>query len=57
MRDLGELWRLLDDPSALLDIAPPPAPERVAAFRQWIRNEAGRQLRGEAPRSYESPEV
>jgi anti-sigma regulatory factor (Ser/Thr protein kinase) len=57
MRDLGELWGLLDDPSALLDIAPPPAPERVTVFRQWIRNEAGRQLRGEAPRSYESPEL
>jgi anti-sigma regulatory factor (Ser/Thr protein kinase) len=57
MRDLGELWGLLEEPSALLDIAPPPPPERVVEFRHWIRSEALRQLGGTAPRSYESPEV
>jgi hypothetical protein len=52
MRDLAELWRMLDDPSALLDIAPPPASERVVMFRQWMRSEALRQLGGGAPRPY-----
>lgn len=55
MRDLGELWGLLDDPGALLDITPPPATERVTSFRSWMRNESARQLRGEAPRAYGAP--
>jgi anti-sigma regulatory factor (Ser/Thr protein kinase) len=54
MRDLAELWRMLDDPSALLDIAPPPASERVVEFRRWMRSEALRQLGGGAPRPYRS---
>jgi hypothetical protein len=57
MRDLGELWTMLEEPSALLDIAPPPPTERVVAFRHWLRNEALRQLGGEAPRAYWSPDV
>ena len=57
MRDLGELWGILEEPRALLDIAPPPPPERVVAFRHRIRSEALRQLGGTAPRSYESPEA
>ena len=54
MRDLGELWRMLEDPSALLDIAPPPASEMVVEFRRWLREESLRQLGGEAPRPYAS---
>jgi anti-sigma regulatory factor (Ser/Thr protein kinase) len=54
MLDLGELWSMLDDPSGLLEITPPPPTERVVMFRNWIRSETGRQLRGEAPRSYSS---
>jgi anti-sigma regulatory factor (Ser/Thr protein kinase) len=54
MRDLGELWGMLDDPSGLLEITPPPPTERVVMFRNWIRHETSRQLRGEAPRSYAS---
>ena len=53
-RDLGELWQMLEDPSTLLDIAPPPPSESVAAFRRWIREEALRQIGGEEPRAYES---
>ena len=56
MRDLGELWGLLEEPGALVDIEPPPPPERVSVFRRWIRSEALRQLGGGAPRSYGSPE-
>jgi hypothetical protein len=57
MRDLGQLWQLLDDRSALLDISPPPPSERVVDFRRWIRAEALRQLGGNAPRPYSAPEV
>ena len=56
MRDLGELWAMLEDPSALLDIAPPPPSERVTEFRSWIRAEALRQLGGNVPRPYGTPE-
>lgn len=56
MRDLGELWRMLGNPSELLDIAPPPPSERVQEFRGWIRTEALRQLGGNAPRPYGTPE-
>jgi hypothetical protein len=56
MRDLGELWGMLNDPSALLDIAPPPPSERVLEFRRWIRSEALQQLGGGAPRAYGAPE-
>lgn len=56
MRDLGELWRMLDHPDALLDIAPPPPSERVTEFRRWIRAEALRQLGGNAPRRYGASE-
>jgi hypothetical protein len=52
MRDLGELWGMLDEPRALLDIAPPPPPDRVVEFRRWLRSEALRQLGGGAPRPY-----
>lgn len=52
MRDLGELSGMLENPSALLAIAPPPPPERVVSFRRWLRNETARQMRGEAPRSF-----
>jgi anti-sigma regulatory factor (Ser/Thr protein kinase) len=55
MRDLGELSQLLEEPSAFLSIAPPPPPDRVVLFRRWLREESGRQIRGYAPRSYESP--
>jgi hypothetical protein len=55
MRDLGELWGMLDDPSALLDIAPPPPSEKVVEFRRWIRAESLRQLGGAAPRAYGAP--
>jgi hypothetical protein len=55
LRDLAELWQLLEDPGALLDIEPPPPSERVVAFRRWIRDEALRQIAGEAPRPYEGP--
>lgn len=54
MRQLGELSRMLEDPGALLAIAPPPPPERVVLFRRWLQNETARRLRGEAPRSYGS---
>ncbi|HSZ35608.1 MAG TPA: ATP-binding protein [Acidimicrobiales bacterium] len=54
MQDLGELWRMLEDPSGLLEIEPPPAPERVVAFRHWLRDEALRQVGGEAPHPYGS---
>jgi anti-sigma regulatory factor (Ser/Thr protein kinase) len=57
LRDLAELWQMLDDPSALLDIAPPPPSERVAEFRRWIRQEALRQVAGGSPRPYGTPEV
>ena len=56
MRDLGELWAMLDEPSALLDIAPPPPPDRVMEFRRWLRSEALRQLGGGAPLPYGSAE-
>jgi hypothetical protein len=52
MRDLGELWAMLDEPSALLDIAPPPPPDQVVEFRRWLRSEALRQLGGGAPLAY-----
>ena len=57
LRDLAALWRMLDDPSALLDIAPPHPSERVTEFRRWIRAESLRQLSGNAPRAYEGPVV
>jgi hypothetical protein len=56
MRDLGELWGMLNDPSGLLDIPPPPPSERVMDFRRWIRAESLRQLSGNAPRAYGAPE-
>jgi anti-sigma regulatory factor (Ser/Thr protein kinase) len=52
LRDLAELWQMLDDPRALLDISPPAPPERVVEFRRWIRSESLRQLGGNAPRAY-----
>jgi hypothetical protein len=52
LRDLGELWQMLDDPGALLDIAPPPPSEGVAEFRRFIREEALRQIAGGAPRAF-----
>jgi len=51
-RDTAELWRMLDDPGALLDIAPAPPSERVTRFRRFIREEALAQLGGAAPRAY-----
>jgi hypothetical protein len=53
-RDLGELWQMLDDPSTLLEIAPPPPTERVVEFRRWIRQEALRQIGGQTPLPYGS---
>jgi anti-sigma regulatory factor (Ser/Thr protein kinase) len=52
MRDFAVLWQMLDDPSALLDIAPAPPSERVTHFRRFIREEALHQLRGGAPRAF-----
>lgn len=52
MRDLGELWRMLDEPDTLLEIAPPPPSEAVTEFRRWLRAEALRQLAGNAPRLF-----
>jgi anti-sigma regulatory factor (Ser/Thr protein kinase) len=54
-RDLSELWQILDDPSSLLEIAPPPPTERVVEFRRWIRQEALRQIGGQTPLPYGSP--
>jgi hypothetical protein len=55
MRDLGELSRMLEDPSALLAFAPPQPTDDVVLFRRWLQQETARQFRGEAPRSYASP--
>jgi anti-sigma regulatory factor (Ser/Thr protein kinase) len=52
LRDLGELWQMLNDPSPLLDIAPPPPSEQVARFRRFMRQEALRQLDGRTPQAY-----
>jgi anti-sigma regulatory factor (Ser/Thr protein kinase) len=52
MRDLGELSRMLEDPSALLAIAPPKPAHDVVLFRRWLQEETARQFRGEAPRSF-----
>jgi hypothetical protein len=57
MRDLGELARMLEDPGALLAIAPPPPPARVVLFRRWLREETARQIRGGAPRPFASPDA
>jgi hypothetical protein len=56
MRDLGEFSRMLEDPRALLAIAPPQPTDDVVLFRRWLQQETGRQFRGEAPRSYVSPD-
>jgi anti-sigma regulatory factor (Ser/Thr protein kinase) len=52
MRDLGEISAMLEDPGALLEIAPAPPTERVVQFRRWLRNETARQMRGETPRVF-----
>jgi hypothetical protein len=52
MRDLGELSRMLEDPSALLAIAPAQPTEEVVLFRRWLQAETARQFGGEAPGSY-----
>ncbi|HEY6472764.1 MAG TPA: ATP-binding protein [Acidimicrobiales bacterium] len=57
MRDLGELSRMLEDPSAFLAIAPPPPPGGVVLLRRWLREETAHQLRGGAPRSFANPEA
>jgi hypothetical protein len=57
MRDLGELAGLLEDPGALLAIAPPPPPERVVMFRRWLREETASQIRGGVPRSFGDTEA
>jgi hypothetical protein len=57
MRDLGELSRLLEDPGALLAIAPPPPTDRVVMFRRWLREETASQIRGGVPRSFSSPDA
>jgi hypothetical protein len=57
MRGLGELSRMLEDPSAFLAIAPPPPPDRVVLFRRWLREETARQIRGAAPSSFAAPEA
>lgn len=57
MHDLGELSRLLENPGALLAIAPPPPPERVVSFRRWLREETALQIRGGAPQSFRAPEA
>lgn len=54
MRDLGELSGLLEDPGALLAIAPPQPQERVVQFRRWLQRETGRQLRGDPPQPFAS---
>jgi hypothetical protein len=57
MRDLGELSRMLEDPGALLAIAPPQPTDDVVLFRRWLQQETARQFRGEAPRSYAAPAI
>jgi hypothetical protein len=57
MRDLGKLSELLEEPGALLAIAPPPPPDRVVLFRRWLREETASQIRGGVPRSFGAPEA
>jgi anti-sigma regulatory factor (Ser/Thr protein kinase) len=52
MRDLGQLAQMLQDPGALLAIAPPQPTARVVRFRQWLQEETARQFSGEAPRAF-----
>jgi hypothetical protein len=54
MRDLGELSRMLEDPGALLAIAPPHPTNDVVLFRRWLQLETARQFGGEAPLPYAS---
>ena len=54
-RDLGELWSLLDEPGALLEISPAPPSDRVLEFRSWMRREALRQIGGEVAREFGFP--